>query len=64
LQGNLTALGNHALVLRLKKPSALSRYRSAGRWSGRHFKSFDLFFDFVGESCRAGAVYDAVIKCE
>jgi hypothetical protein len=30
----------------------------------RDFESFDLLFDFVGESRRAGAVYNPVIKCE
>ncbi|MGH7983476.1 MAG: hypothetical protein ACREFF_10090, partial [Candidatus Udaeobacter sp.] len=30
----------------------------------RDLKSFDLFFDFVGESRRPCAVYNPVVECE
>jgi hypothetical protein len=38
--------------------------RSAARLSGWNSKSFDLVFDLVCESRRAGAVYNAVIERE
>src|SRR6266404_7476434 len=47
----------------------LEECSARGRGCGGHplrrdLESFDLFLDFVGESRRAGAVYDPVIKCE
>jgi hypothetical protein len=35
---------------------------STGTLSGWNFESFDLPFDFVGESRRTGAIYNPVIK--
>jgi len=56
LDGPATTKDSQAVLISLQRHCVFLRFRDS--------KRFDLFFNFVCERCRPGAVYDTVIECQ